>query len=191
MQYDNEIWKEHPIYKGYKASSEGRIESKTGRIINGAKTNAGYILIYVEGKRLLKHRFIAETFIPNPDNLPCVNHKNEDKTDNRVCNLEWCTYKYNTNYGTARERQAKQTRGKKRTPESRKKMSEAAKRYYDNGGRPINIKPILVFKNGILLGEFSCIQDAKKALGMKSENSIINVLRGRAKTGYGYTFKYK
>lgn len=191
MQYENEIWKEHPFHKGYKTSSEGRVMSKTGRIINGVKANTGYILIYVEGKRLLKHRFICEAFLPNPDNLPCVNHKNEDKTDNRVCNLEWCTYEYNTNYGTRNERASKTATGRKQPSSVGIKNREHMKKYYNNGGRPRNIEPILVYKNGVLYSEYPCVQDAKKALGMKSETSIFNVLSGRSNTGYGYTFKYK
>lgn len=57
------------------------------------------------------HRLVAEAFIPNPLNLPEVNHKNENKSDNFVDNLEWCTSKYNSNYGTKLLRCSK-TRGK-------------------------------------------------------------------------------
>ena len=50
------------------------------------------------------HRLMALTFLPNPNNLPCINHKDEVKTNNHIDNLEWCTYKYNSNYGSAREK---------------------------------------------------------------------------------------
>ena len=52
------------------------------------------------GKRCKVHRLVAQTFLPNPNNLPCVNHKDEDKANNNINNLEWCSIGYNVNYGT-------------------------------------------------------------------------------------------
>ena len=65
-----------------------------------------FVQLMINGKQRLcyVHRLVAEAFIPNPDNLPEVNHKNEDKYDNRVENLEWCTHSYNVSYGTRIER---------------------------------------------------------------------------------------
>ena len=59
-----------------------------------------YVLKHPDGKQHLHtgHRMVAEAFIPNPDNLPCVNHKDENKYNNSVDNLEWCSYSYNARY---------------------------------------------------------------------------------------------
>ena len=63
-----------------------------------------YVVLYKNAKRASKtvHRLVAETFIPNPDNLPEVNHKDENKLNNNVNNLEWCDNKYNVNYSVAK-----------------------------------------------------------------------------------------
>jgi hypothetical protein len=65
-----------------------------------------YCTLYKQGKPFKKkvHRLVAKTFIPNPNGLPMINHKNEIKDDNKVENLEWCTNKYNQRYGSAREK---------------------------------------------------------------------------------------
>ena len=114
----NEIWKDVPGYAGlYQVSNTGRVKSFKNqyghgiRILKGEKTQAGYIQVSLNKKRYKIHRLVAMAFIPNPDVLPQINHKNEIKTDNRAENLEWCTAKYNVNYGTAIERRSKK-RGK-------------------------------------------------------------------------------
>lgn len=93
----------------YKISNIGNVFSvRSGRNLTPRKTTTGYytILLPMDGKHksVRIHRLVAETFIPNPDNLPQVNHKNENKTDNRVENLEWCDAKYNSNYNGLQDR---------------------------------------------------------------------------------------
>ena len=134
-----EIWKDIPSVRDCQISSYGRVKRlafTTTYMRNGSevishfpetilkptKNKNGYLAVNLiiaetgKQKRLYIHRLVAEAFIPNPDNLPCVNHKNEDKTDNFVwinddgsadfekSNLEWCTQKYNCNYGTGKQR---------------------------------------------------------------------------------------
>lgn len=97
--------------KKYFVSNYGRIKNSNNYIIKTHDDKDGYKIFnfYINGKKVSKriHRLVAEAFIPNPNNLSSVNHKNEIKNDNRVENLEWCTVKYNTNYGCAREKQRK------------------------------------------------------------------------------------
>ena len=113
----NEVWKEIPGFPDYQVSNLGRVMSYRNqyghgpRIIHGEKTKSGYIQVKLNKERFKVHRLVALAFIPNPDGLPQINHKNEIKTDNRADNLEWCTGKYNVNYGTAIERRSKK-RGK-------------------------------------------------------------------------------
>ena len=98
---DNEVWK---AFYDYKVSSFGRIFSiKSNRYLSPFKHNYSYIDLTINGevKKYSVHRLVATLFIPNPDNLPDVNHIDENRFNNRADNLEWCTAKYNTNYGTA------------------------------------------------------------------------------------------
>lgn len=87
----------------YQVSSLGRVKSlnylRTGkeRIMKTAKNSDGYPHLLLKGKDYKIHRLVAETFIPNPDNKPCVDHINTDRSNNRVENLRWCTQKENCN----------------------------------------------------------------------------------------------
>ena len=124
-----EIWKDIQGYEGlYQISNLGRVKS-LGRIITNkirtyyredlilspGKDKDGYfqVQLYKNGINKMRkvHRLVAETFILNPNNYPCINHKDENKQNNHVSNLEWCTVKYNQNYGTRTERAAEKRRG--------------------------------------------------------------------------------
>lgn len=110
-----EIWNDIKEYKGlYQISNFGRVKSfynnKEGSILKPYMNNYGYMSVKLYKNKISKnfkiHKLVAETFIPNINNYPCINHKDENKQNNKVDNLEWCTYKYNNNYGTMQKRKA-------------------------------------------------------------------------------------
>ena len=111
-----EVWRN---INNYEVSTTGRVRNpRTGKILKPVKNEYGYFRVglWKDGivKRHLVHRLVAMAFIPNPQGLPIVNHKNEVKTDNRVENLEWCDDKYSINYGTRNEKVSKSmTNGKR------------------------------------------------------------------------------
>lgn len=77
---------------------------KSKKFLKPVKNNTGYSIVCLhkdgEHKNYYIHRLVAEAYIPNPDNLPQVNHKDENKENNSLQNLEWCTHEYNNNYGS-------------------------------------------------------------------------------------------
>ena len=116
METQVEIWKSHPEYTGIEVSTFGRVRTQDrmvsgkgngtrlakGRVLKQSYNSSGYLQVGVsiDGKRVTKlvHRLIAQAFIPNPEELPQINHKDSDPTNNNVSNLEWCTPKYNCQY---------------------------------------------------------------------------------------------
>jgi len=85
----------------YWVSNLGRVKNKHGRILKPEIRNGYYSVDLMSNKKRYKcriHRLVAETFISNPENLPMVNHKDENRLNNRVENLEWCDNTYNSQY---------------------------------------------------------------------------------------------
>lgn len=106
-----EVWQDIPEWEGlYQASTYGRVRNKvTGKIIKEhVNCKWGYCQLHLwhNGKGAFKrvHRLIALTFLPNPNNYKEVNHKDENKLNNNIGNLEWCTVAYNRSYGTRNNR---------------------------------------------------------------------------------------
>ena len=112
-----EVWKYIKDYSKYEVSNLGRIRNrKNYKVLRTVFDKLGYERITLPSDKngnieiLSVHRLVAKAFIPNPDNFPCVNHKDENPSNNCVDNLEWCTYSYNTNYGTALKRMSETRR---------------------------------------------------------------------------------
>lgn len=166
-----ENWRDIPGYVGiYEVSDNGNVRRKekykaVPGVLRPLKMPNGYLSVDLsykcKKKRFGIHRLVAMAFIPNPDRLPQINHKNEIKTDNRVENLEWCTQGYNNNYGTARFR-------------SSVKLST-----------PI----IQLTKDGKKIREFYGMHEAARKTGIYVQN-IHKCCVGTYKTAGGYKWKY-
>ena len=176
-----EVWRDVKGYEGlYQVSSEGRVKSlgrtiikKDGRkqtvkerILKGTPDKDGYLKIGLSGsmgkqKWFQVHRLVGEAFIKNPDEKPQINHINEIKTDNRACNLEWCTCKQNLNHGTRNERVAKAL------------------------GKPIGQYKL----DGQLIKVWPSAYMVERQTGF-SQGYIWGVANGRYKQAYGFIWKY-
>lgn len=111
-QDDGKIWKDIEGYENlYQVSTDGLVRTShkgLWEILSLGRKRHGYysVLLHKDGKRknMLVHRLVAKAFIPNPNNYPYINHKDENPSNNHIENLEWCTAKYNSNFGTCKNR---------------------------------------------------------------------------------------
>lgn len=177
-----EEWRDVLGYEGrYMVSNTGKVKSldKYARVCGGAyrlvkgkniainRYPNGYLFAMLGRKSKLVHRLVAQAFIPNPSNLPQVNHKDENIENNTVENLEWCTSKYNANYGTRNER----------CHESNRK----------------SFKPVYQIDkdSGMVIRWWDCINDASKSLGI-DDSHIIRVCKRlkRNATAGGFVWRY-
>lgn len=167
----NEIWKDIKGYEGlYQVSNLGRIKSflknKQGQVLNCSPNTKGYLQFRLRKNGVSKvtrvHRIVAETFIDNPNNYTQVNHKDENKLNNNINNLEWCDCIYNINYGTRNERRTKTIS-----------------------------KPVIQYDlNMKMIQEFNSIKEAANITGFNNR-SISKCCKGRLKTYKKYIWKYK
>lgn len=171
-----EIWKTVTGYENtYEVSNVGRVRNtKTGKYITPKHNNRGYVQIRLNhnGKadNWLLHRLVAVTFIQNPNGLPQINHKDENKDNNLVDNLEWCTNSYNRHYGSGYERSV--------IKHDYIKLAEQNKRLVQQYNR-----------EGKLLATWKGLRSAETATGV-GEANIRRCCYGRGKSAGGYVWKY-
>ena len=185
-----EIWKDIPGFEGrYQVSTFGRIKSlprkvKAGRtyryvqehILSARYDSRGYsrICIKIHPKKywFSVHRLVAEIFIPNPNNYPVINHKDNNPRNNCVDNLEWCTQSYNVKYSYTKGN-AKPTSG-----------------CFKKGNIPHNLKRVSQYdKDGHFLNFYDSITLASKSI-KRTPGAIQNCLHGNTKTAGGYVWRY-
>lgn len=194
METKNEIWKDIEGYEGlYQVSNIGRVRSldrwkeqicsrnsKTtvlhlykGKILAQPIEFWGYRRVNLSSgknncKKFATHRLVAKAFIPNPNNYECVNHKDENKLNNCVENLEWCSFGYNDNYGTRN------------------------KRIHEKVNIP-RMRPVVQYDlNGKYINSFESIKEAsrKTGVGRRSIWALCNFKYGRHHA-HGFVFRYK
>lgn len=172
-------WKEIPGTEGkYLISDTGKVFSviKNKMIAQGI-SNQGYARVEIKKDGIRKkygvHRLVAETFIPNPNEYPVVNHKDENPLNNNANNLEWCTYKYNSNYGHCIEKRQEQ------------RMRNGG--YHSGASNPRSIPAYCFDKDGTLVGSYESARQAAIEMNL-DRKSVSKAVKGWLKTTGGYVW---
>ena len=181
-------------YPNYSIDTEGNVTNiTTGRVLKPRNGGNGYLIVTLwenkVGKQYYIHRLVATHFIPNQNNLPQVNHKDENKKNNHVENLEWCTSKYNSNYGTGQKRKVNNTNWdeliQKRVANTNFKAIAAKKDMLEIGKKTST--PVICLETNT---EYSGTRAAERDTGIQ-HSSISKCCKGKLMTAGGYTWRYK
>jgi len=195
MSKEVEEWKSIKGYDGYWISDWGNVKSykqnSLGKLMKPVQNEDGYLRVnfHSDGHNdsFYIHRLVAQAFIPNHNNYPEVNHKDENKLHNHSTNLEWVTSQYNVNYGTRTVRAVSNT-----DFESRNKTQGYITRLDNvdwNSNARKHYKGILVKYPDNTYEEFDSTVTASSELGIPA-TSITSVLKGRYETTHGLKFYY-
>ncbi|MBR3467176.1 MAG: hypothetical protein IKH15_08170 [Bacteroidales bacterium] len=148
----------------FKTRNRRNAKKRNVREVKQSDNGDGYLRFSHDGKKVRSHRFIAEAFISNPDNLPQINHRDEHHStpnSNSPLNLEWCDAAYNNNYGTRNERAAK----------------AKSKKIYQYS------------LDGTFIREWPSLREVQRLLGWSFQN-ISKCCLGERKTAYGFKWSY-
>lgn len=219
MKSTIEIWRDIKDYEGrYKVSNLGRVRSvhrfeRSGSgfreikpkilalIVNkkGYKTIGLSDNIYKHSTKLV-HFLVAQAFIPNPENKPCIDHINTNPSDNRVENLRWVTHKENQNNPLTKEHIRNGLKGYARSEEFKRKVSTSMKGMNSGKDNPMYgklgkdnhcSKPILQYTlDDVFIKEWSCARDVYRELGIQYQN-IGKCCLGIRNNAGGYKWKFK
>ena len=177
-----EIWKK--LFKNYEISNLGRIRSiphylkenykshnyipkkVMGKILKPTIRNNGYYFVTIQRKQYMVHRLVAQTFIPNPENKPQVNHIDGNKKNNQVDNLEWCTAKENTIHAYSIG------------------LNKCGTNHY------YAKKVIQLDTTKKIIKIWGCIMDIEREIGINHRH-ISDVCKNKRKTCGGYIWKYE
>lgn len=181
-----EIWKPVKGYEGfYEVSDHGNVKSlRKNKILKqtvGVKNGYSYVGLYKEGKdkRVLVHRIVATAFIDNPMQKRTVNHKDGNKSNNCVENLEWATYSEN-------HRHAFKNGLKIVSDKQRKVASETGKKTCDANRRRT---PVVMIKDDVYIKTFTSAHEAARSVG-GNPSAIIAVCKGKWQSHKGYRWEY-
>jgi len=183
-----EQWKDIEGYEGlYQVSNLGRIKSKSGLIRKQTMNKNGYFYVNLckEGKvrNYPVHRLVALAFVEGSESELTVNHKNEDKADNRAENLEWMTRKDNLNYGTHNTRMRSSRKGKCAGADHFN-YGKLGADSHTHKGKVVGVS----VEDPEVVVEFETAADASRALNISS-GQLCDTLKGKYKTCGGYYWR--